>query len=212
MGNKTHNSFGVLFFIRKERTNEKNEAAIYMRITLNGQRVEMATKYHIAPQKWDSSSNSAFGRKQEIIDLNQKLDKLKGKVINCYNDMMHNNEFLSACVLKNKITGISDKQKTLLETFDYHNKLLKETIGIDYAPATIRRYDTTMTHVKKFLKKQYFKDDIYLRELDYKFVSNFEHYMKVVNNCNHNTTIKYIKNIKKIIHFSNQKINKYEKG
>jgi site-specific recombinase XerD len=38
-----------------------------------------------------------------------------------------------------------------------------------------------------------------LSELSVKFLQDFEHYLKTVRNCNHNTTAKYLKNLKKVI-------------
>ena len=37
------------------------------------------------------------------------------------------------------------------------------------------------------------------QNVNHEFLKNFEHYLKTVRNCGHNTTIKYIRNLRKII-------------
>ena len=41
--------------------------------------------------------------------------------------------------------------------------------------------------------------DIGIEKLDYEFVSQYEFWLKSVRNCNHNTSIKYISNFRKIV-------------
>lgn len=54
-------------------------------------------------------------------------------------------------------------------------------------------------HVKNYLKHEYHKEDMSLSNLDYESISNFEHYFKTVRKCNHNSTIKYLKNLKTVV-------------
>ncbi len=41
--------------------------------------------------------------------------------------------------------------------------------------------------------------DMPLRSINPQFIRDFEHYLKTVRNCGHNTTVKYIRNFRKII-------------
>ncbi len=65
--------------------------------------------------------------------------------------------------------------------------------------ATYKRHTTSKSHIEAFIKYQYGKDDLDLDHIDYKFLSDYEHYFKVVRKCNHNSTMKYIKNLGKVI-------------
>ena len=42
-------------------------------------------------------------------------------------------------------------------------------------------------------------EDYKLRDIDYRFVTRFEFFLKTIRKCNHNSTLKYINNFKKII-------------
>lgn len=36
-------TFSVSFYLRKDKTNKKSEAPVYMRVTVNGERAEIST-------------------------------------------------------------------------------------------------------------------------------------------------------------------------
>lgn len=42
--------------------------------------------------------------------------------------------------------GTSEKPVMLLQTFEDHNERLKQLVGKDYTPATLKRYQTSIDH------------------------------------------------------------------
>jgi site-specific recombinase XerD len=65
-------------------------------------------------------------------------------------------------------------------------------------------------HVENYIKKEFKTSDIPVEEVDHKFISGFEYYLKTERKCGHNSAIKYITNFKKIIRiaFANEWIKK----
>jgi integrase len=57
-------------------------------------------------------------------------------------------------------------------------------------------------HIKAFLSYKYRVSDILLMDLNFSFAQDYELYLKTVRNCSHNTTVKYIKNLKTVIYFA----------
>lgn len=51
----------------------------------------------------------------------------------------------------------------------------------------------------QFLQEKYKVSDIDITKLDYDFISNYEFWLKTVRKCDHNTTIKYLANFKKVV-------------
>ncbi len=49
---------------------------------------------------------------------------------------------------------------------------------------------------------KYQLNDIPLNRLKYSFITDLKHYFEVTRKCNHNTTIKYIKNFRKVINLA----------
>jgi site-specific recombinase XerD len=173
-----------------------------MRITTNGKRAEMAIHRHIAPKHWNNESGVPKGSKNEIKQLHEYLALMRSKVYMAQKSLIEDGKPLTSVSIRNIVQGRSEKQHKLLEVFEYHNKLMEERIPGEYSPTTLLRFKTTKNHLADFIKKQYKTDDLYLSQLNHEFVSNLEHYFKTVRGCNHNSTVKYIKNLKKIINLA----------
>ena len=69
----------------------------------------------------------------------------------------------------------------------------------EYAEGTVLRYERTARYLKEFISEQYKLADIPLKSINYEFITKFEHFIKIQKNCAQNATVKYLKNLKKII-------------
>lgn len=87
----------------------------------------------------------------------------------------------------------------LLEVFQEHNNQVEQLIGQDFAAGTAERYRSAKKHLAEYIKYDYKKDDIPIQDVNHKFITGFEYYLKAVRKCSHNTAIKYVVNFKKII-------------
>lgn len=67
------------------------------------------------------------------------------------------------------------------------------------APGTVERYETSCQHTASFIKFMYNKEDLPITEVDRKFIIDYEFWLRSQRKCNHNTTVKYLKNFNKII-------------
>jgi len=56
-----------------------------------------------------------------------------------------------------------------------------------------------LMHIKSFIHAKYQQQEMQLQSINHEFIKNFEHYLKKIRNCSHNTTVKYIRNLRKII-------------
>ncbi len=93
------------------------------------------------------------------------------------------------------------QQHTLLELIDYHNTHLKDTLEW----GTLKNYFTTQNYVKEFLTERLRKKDIYLSQLSYRFITEFEMFLKGYQPKDHrkpmgnNTVMKHIERLRKMI-------------
>jgi integrase len=192
--------FNVLFYLKKPKKYEEGGLIpIYMRVGVAGKRTEFATQREWHPTKWNSSAGRASGTKEEARELNAFLDTLKAKVYEAQRKLIDEGEVVSTDTIREIITGRNRNSKMLLEVFDYHNKQMRELVDIDFAPGTMERYETARSHTKDFIKWKYGYDDIEINKLNYEFVADMEFYFKTERKCCHNTSIKYISNVKKIV-------------
>ncbi|MFD1614211.1 phage integrase SAM-like domain-containing protein [Gelatiniphilus marinus] len=67
-----------------------------------------------------------------------------------------------------------------------------------------------MKHVTDYINLEYKTKDIPVKDVDHKFISGLEYYLKTERKCAHNTAIKYVTNFKKIVRiaFANDWISK----
>jgi site-specific recombinase XerD len=77
---------------------------------------------------------------------------------------------------------------------------MKALIENEFSKATFIRYQTTIGHTQTFLNWKYKISDINIKKLNFEFIADFEFWFKSVRRCNHNTTMKYLSNFRKIIY------------
>lgn len=186
-------------FRLKKNAAPSSSFAIYLRITVDGKRVEISMQRECDPAKWNLTTSRCIGNKEDAKILNAYLDTVQKKVYNAHQELLDNGAEITAEKIKNKLLGIDDNRKMILEIFKEHNNQMKELVGSEYAPLTLKRYETALSHVREFIKRKFKTSDLEISRLDYDFVSDYEFYLKSVRKCGHNSTVKYISNLKKVI-------------
>ncbi|MCA6422811.1 MAG: site-specific integrase [Flavobacterium sp.] len=189
----------ILFYVKSSKATKNGLLPIYQRITINGTRIELSTSKFIEKSKWNASAGKIKGNSEEARLINSYLDVLLTKAYETEKWMVNNNEEINALTFKNKFLGIEEKQRQLILIFEDHNKRMKELIGSNFANNTYKKYETTLSHVKEFLKIQYNVNDISLKQVDIAFINDFDFFLRNTKKCNNNSTIKYIRNFGKII-------------
>jgi site-specific recombinase XerD len=194
------NTFNLLFFAIKKRVNKKGEIPLYMRITINGKKTEMSIHRSIDAKLWNTSSGSAIGNTKISKDINSYIMSVQTSIYDYFKLLREKEIEITPIILKNRYLGIKeDNGKKVIELYQEHNDKIKKLINIDYSPDTVQRYETSLKHTRDFIKHKYHKEDLYLEELNNEFIVDYEYYFKTVRKCSHNTSMKYIKNFKKII-------------
>jgi len=210
---KKRTTLSLLFFVKRTKLLKNGEAPVYMRITIMGERLDLALNRSVNLKIWSSEKGACVGITKEARMLNQFIESIRGQIYQIVNDLKSENRQINLVAIKNAYFGIEieeDKGKKIIELFLEHNDKIKMLVNIDFSPETIERYETCLRHTQNFIKQKYNRDDLYLSELDYEFVSDYEIYFKTVRKCSHNTTMKYIKNFKKIVRLAitNGQLNK----
>jgi len=202
-------SISILFYPKTSAKKSLKAATIYARITVDSKRSEFSTQ-HKATEKWDPKLGKMTGTSAEARMVNRHLDDVRTKIYEIYDRLIREDKPVSAQIIRDIYQGKDDEQRMLLELFKEHNDRIESLIGKGYSNGTLQRYKAARTHLENYLLFLKKKNDIALREIDYQFISGFEHYLKSQKNCAHNTATKYIVNFKKImrIALANQFIDK----
>lgn len=169
----TTNTFGVIFYLRKYKiTNDK--APIYARITVDGKRADVSVKRSIEEKNWNGDKGLAKGSREEIRALNLFLERVRASIVASYQDMLLQKKLVTAEGIKNMFTGNEHKEYTLSRLMDYHNSNMKDTLSW----GTLKNYFTTQKYIKLFMKQRHNTSDMYLAELTYKFITDFEYFLR----------------------------------
>lgn len=170
-----------------------------MRLTLDGQRFELTTKRYCGPEKWNTASGRQNGTREQARLLNNYLKTLQAKVFEVRRQLIESDIPITAKAIKTKLSGAGDKPNLILEAFQLHNVQVEKLVGIDYALGTLKRYETSLVHTLEFIRWKYKGEGLDIKKLDYVFISDYEFWLKTIRKCDHNTTMKYLANFKKIV-------------
>lgn len=200
---KRKHTFGIAFITRKSRV--KNESyPIFARITIDGSRVEISTQQYIPVLLWDSGRGMAKGRSSESKTINTFLERFRGQISEVYQELLLKDVEITAEIVKNTLLGNTIESKSLLELFDYHNSSMENSL----AWGTLKNYFTTKKYFENYIKKVYKRSDLKLTELDYRFLTGYESFMKSTKPlkesqaCNQNTIMKHIERLRKVVNLA----------
>ncbi len=194
------NNVKISFLIRINKLNQQGVCPIYLRIAVNGRRVEISTKKLIPPNKWNSPAQKVIGNSPHANALNQYLEQLKRKALEAETTLIKEGEPVSAKALKNRLTGQDTRNIDLFDMFEEHNRRMKELINKDFSESTYKKYTTCLLHLRSYVKNSYNQTYYPIKAVKLAFIKDFEHYLKTKKNpCSHNSTLKYISHLKKII-------------
>jgi integrase len=197
---RSKKSFSILFWTYSKRTSQ-NHSPVYARITINGKRVNFSLKVRVKNDLWDSKRQRARGNSQSARTLNHYLDQAYAKIFDCYQSTSQSGELVTPQIIKAMYLGEYETQKTLQELITYHNRKTENTL----AEGTKRNFSVTIGYLNRFLKEKKKKEDVFLSELNFGFISDFESYLFNYWPKGHpkamgqNTVMKHLQRLKKIV-------------
>lgn len=200
---RTNQTFTVIFFTRKSRSIQ-NLLSIYVRITILGKRAEISLKRNIETVKWDADKGRGKGNSEEIRILNSYLDQVRSKLMQCHNQLIQEDKIISSNAIKLRFLGEDSVTKSLLDLIDYHNENMVHVLK----PGTMKNYYTTEKYLKRYLKTKLKRGDIFLKQLNYGFILDFEQFLrrslnsKKQRSLGNNGVMKHLERFKKMVNLA----------
>lgn len=194
-------TISVAFFARKDRATDDGLKPIFMRISLMNKRLTLATKILVKPNEWSDQNGKLKTNSEEARRVNKMLDAFKMRAFDYQRELMNEGKDVTLENMKAKWYGLSlERQRMLMEVFKQHNEQMKALVNREFSPLTLERYETSFRHTQEFMKWKYKIEDIDIKKLNYEFIADYEFWLKSQRKCDHNTTVKYLSNFKKIVH------------
>lgn len=192
-------TFSLLFIIKKSKLRKNGEAPICLRITVNGRIEEVLIKRTIPIHLWNQAKECSNGKDHAAKELNHYLGNIKAKIFQFQRELEIDGFEVSALAIKNRYYGKDADGRTLVEIYEEHNKKFWAMVGTTFSKSTAEKHDTSLSHLKEFIRHHLNKDDISLSELNGEFINEYEFYLKSAKGIQHNSSIKHLKNLKKVI-------------
>lgn len=171
---KTTSTFGVHFKLRSDKM-KNGKAPVHLGLVINGEKSYISLKnYQVEVKHWDKDRGSGKRTSAEGRKINEYLDDIRMKVRDCYQDLQTKGRIISMETFKDAFLGNGDPEYTLNRLITYHNEQAKTVLEW----STLKHYYVTQRYLEKFLQGQFKKKDIFLHEINYKFVVDFECYLR----------------------------------
>lgn len=170
---QTTNTFGVHFLIRQDKLKE-GKAPVYARITVNTDRILIGLKQWIDPRSWDMRKGAGKGAKDETKSLNNYLSEVRTEIGECYRELQLKKKIITADDVKITFLRVEEIEHTLLSLFKFHNEREKHKLNEN----TLSHYLTTQRYLSEFITARYRKKDLSLKDVNFKFLSDFENFLR----------------------------------
>lgn len=197
------NTLNVMFFILKNKLLKNGEAPVVLRVTINGQRDEIRIQRSISVELWDNAKMRSKGRGRSSAELNMYLETLKDRIYVIHRNSVYDGERLTPKKILDILYAREGRHLVL--------KAMKECIDGwsaspgDLHPATLARYNRCCGLVETVIRDVYNKEDVAFSELDKKFITAFERYLKETCGLARNTAAKYLECFRKVLKVAQHK-------
>lgn len=191
----------ILFFIKRKKLLKDGTASIFVRVTFNRLSAEVTTGRSVMPSHWVATKGRAKGNTLVNKQTNSFLDQMEYTLHDLTLQIQREGKQVSAKEILDRYKNLNaPKPKTgILALYAEHNQELKELVDISVALATYKRHETSLKLFHEFLLYKYQVEDVDISEIDVEMLQKYQHYLMTVRHNSNNTTVKYIRNLGKIL-------------
>lgn len=125
-------------------------------------------------------------------------------LLDCHKQLLEEGKIVTANAVKARYLGDDDSHKTLTELIAYHNTTMVTVLKF----GTLKNYYSTEKYLKKFLRQKMKVEDIYLKQLNYRFICDFEQFLRTYRDqkkklmLSNNGTMKHLERFKKMVNLA----------
>jgi site-specific recombinase XerD len=181
------------------------KAPVYLGLVINGEKSYIALKNYLVEIKdWDKNKGGGKRSSAEGKNINEYLDEVRMMIRDCYQELQSKGRIISMDAVKDAFLGNGDPEYTLNRLMEYHNEQAKSVLQW----STLKHYYVTQRYLNKFLLSQFRKKDIFLHEINYKFIIDFECFLRNIKPAlhrkpmNNNGVMKHLIRLRKMINLA----------
>lgn len=190
----------VTFWLSKTKKNSKNLVPVYLRVWYDYDHFTKSTGIWVRLQDWDKHLMKVRGNSIEVDSINTQLESLKIQVLQITNQLSLLGKPFNVHIIRKRMEGTEASQITLMQVCGEQIKEMEKLQGKSFAKPTIIKYKNTVLRLRQFLKYKYKRNDIFLYELNYYFISEFEAYLRHKFDNSTTTCYKHYQRLTRMIH------------
>jgi len=140
------------------------------------------------------------GTRETPRSVNTWLDTLSGRAYEARQQLYSTGKAFTATDVRKLMQGEElYPVKKLSDIFDYQTEFISSLIGHNYTYGTLRKYRSTYRSLKRYMIKTYGVDDMRLDQLDFKFIRDYEAFLRTEYKWVHNTITSTVRRVKTVI-------------
>ncbi|MBP5982234.1 MAG: site-specific integrase [Fluviicola sp.] len=188
----------ILFWINKSRCNARGEASIMLRVTHKGNRVNVSTELKIDPKQWDNAKQKVKGSSDLAKEINKLLQTQKSACIGALDELIKEAKPYTSKDIIDAIRGMERKPMGFIELYNMYINQIHARIGVDFSPATVKKYIYTKKNLELFFNRCLKVTDVDVTKVDRKMVASLEQFLRGDMKFQNNYVIKCMEQIRKV--------------
>ena len=193
-------SYTILFYINKSKTNKKGVAPIYCRITFNNSRAQFSTKLYIVPEHWDKDIQSIISNHPQAHYINNSLILITQKLNTIFLKLqLQGHPFDVKDLVNLYFDKGSRREVAIVSYFSTYLKRIYKLVDRDIKLATYKKFVYVLNYLKAFISVKYNKTDVLLSTLNLQFIKDFEYYLKTERALGQATINKIIQRFRRVV-------------
>lgn len=190
----------IRFILAKNKQRKDGKAPIFCRLTYLDQRKQFSTGLFTHPKQWNNKDQIIKPPTEENTFVNNQISLIKSKINEAFLMLQLQNKEFGVESIYNSYTGVQkEKDKLILEVFQMHNDKIEQLIGKDYAIPTLWKFKQSLNLLKDFILDNFNKKDYRFKDLDLKFIQDYEFFLKTKKSLAQATVNKAIQRFRKIV-------------
>lgn len=193
------NELKVLFYLKKNQEKKNGLCPIMGRIQVGKTMAQFSLKVDADVKLWDAKAGRLKGKSVVANETNKQIEKVNLLIYSRYNEAIRLGKELTASDLKVVVQGVAKAQESLCAYMAKMNEKFAARVGKDRAFGTLTNYKYFHCLLIKYLQTRHKLDDISFKALNYSFIEDYVHYLRVTRKLAVRTTIGAVSRLREAI-------------
>jgi hypothetical protein len=178
---ETKSTFSILFYLRRDRIDDKSESPIYLRITVDRESSSINIGRRANAKAWDANKGYCTAKHPDADEVNSFIDLMRKRVYEARIQLIENNKIVSSYALVSLMNSQKEKKLTILSIGKQHNQRMEALIGKSSSYGNYKNYKTTLKSMEAFILYKYRVADMPLNDLSQRFLNDFIEYLMTIS-------------------------------